>query len=274
MAWWGCNLHRRKPPGGVQILKDGFGGAIVLWYDKRLNGLYDFYIQRVDSIGITKWSLNGVPVCTDDSVQQYPEMVSDGAGGAIIAWEDKRNYTTSRWDVYAQHIDSSGTVRWTNNGMAICTAIWQQQYISMVTDGNGGAIIGWSDARTGFWQGYAQRVNDEPPGIAETGRRGTQRQGEISLEICPNPFSERTFIKYQIPNDKYQMNAKFQISTKIYNCLGQLVRTLVNEPRGVGVYEVSWNGEDDDRKPLSDGVYFCELAIEGQRLIKKLIFLR
>lgn len=95
-------------------------------------------------------------------------IVSDGPGGAIIAWQDRRNYSSTNWDIYAQYIDLSGTVLWDTNGMAICTAPFGQGNCRITTDMVGGAIIVWSDGRDGFTNKvYAQRVGDEQAGITE-----------------------------------------------------------------------------------------------------------
>ncbi len=50
---------------------------------------------------------------------------------------------------------------------------------------------------------------------------------------------------------------------KIYNILGQLVRTLVDEEKLPGRYEVVWDGKDDRGKEVTSGVYFYRLETEG-----------
>ena len=52
--------------------------------------------------------LNGVAICTQDS-SFNPVIVSDGTGGAIIAWESYRGSTTT--DIFAQCVNSSGAVQ-------------------------------------------------------------------------------------------------------------------------------------------------------------------
>jgi len=54
----------------------------------------------------------------------------------------------SNTDIYAQRINAGGIVQWTAEGVAICTAINNQIYPSMVSDGNGGAFITWQDCAT------------------------------------------------------------------------------------------------------------------------------
>ena len=87
------------------IASDGAGGAIVTWYDYR-SGSADIYAQRVIAAGVPQWTANGVALCTAAGVQQSPTIVSDGAGGAIVTWQDLRGGTT--YDIYAQRVNAAG----------------------------------------------------------------------------------------------------------------------------------------------------------------------
>jgi hypothetical protein len=92
---------------------------------------------------------------------QYPgAVVPDGAGGAIIVWNDQRS---GALDIYAQHFTALGAIApgWPANGLAVCTAAGDQFWPVAVSDGSGGAILAWGDARLGAGLGdiYAMRVN-------------------------------------------------------------------------------------------------------------------
>ncbi|MBM3241585.1 hypothetical protein FJZ31_35335 [Candidatus Poribacteria bacterium] len=97
-----------------------------------------------------------VPICTAANEQSNPQLVSDGAGGAIITWMDRRS---DDGDIYAQRVDSNGAVLWTTDGVPICMAEGVQESPQLVSDKAGGAIITWSDSRGGNWDIYAQRVD-------------------------------------------------------------------------------------------------------------------
>ncbi len=144
----------------AQICSDGSGGAIITW-DDQTSG-YDIYAQRINSKGAVEWKTNGVPICVAASDQYFPEIVSDGVGGAIIVWQDYRTGSTS--DIYAQRIDSKGNIQWNYNGMLIIGANDLQQYPRLCSDGNEGAIITWQDdrAETSADNIYAQRIEDIP----------------------------------------------------------------------------------------------------------------
>jgi hypothetical protein len=145
-----------------KIVSDGAGGAVIAWSDMRSGGAWsdmDIYVQRVDPAGAVQWAVNGVPICTAAGTQYAPTIISDGAGGAIVAWEDSRD-SLSGYDIYAQRIDPSGTVKWTANGAKICTEASNQSTPTMIMDGAGGAIITWYDRRSGSkYDIYAQRIS-------------------------------------------------------------------------------------------------------------------
>ena len=136
------------------IASDGAGGAIVTWYDGRGGSNFDIYAQRVNASGTALWTANGIAICTATGTQQFPQITSDGAGGAIITWDDYR----AGYGIYAQRVNASGVVQWTANGIAICTATGNQMECQIASDGAGGAIITWDDYRAGYGI-YAQRVN-------------------------------------------------------------------------------------------------------------------
>jgi len=137
------------------LCSDGAGGAIIAWRDLR-NGNYDIYAQRITSSGAASWTTNGIPVCAYTGNQLNPVMCSDGASGAIIAWDDARG----SYDVYAQRVSSSGDLQWAMNGVPVSnlpTSSQQQPHIC--SDGAGGAILAWYDARDdGDGDVYAQRL--------------------------------------------------------------------------------------------------------------------
>lgn len=138
-----------------QIVSDGAGGALISWTDQRANDENNIYAQRVYSTGAAAWTIDGVAVCTSTNYQDSSQLVSDGAEGAIVVWEDPRG---SDDDIYAQRVYSDGTPAWTANGEAVCTAADDQEDPQIVSDGMGGAIVAWMDFRFGSYDIYVQRV--------------------------------------------------------------------------------------------------------------------
>jgi hypothetical protein len=141
---------------GARAISDGDGGAVIVWED--LTSGTDLYAQRIDTDGTTLWTSSGVAICTAASTQQYPELTTDGTGGAIIVWFDFRS---TNYDVYAQRVDGNGNALWTTDGIAVCAKSYNQLGARLVTDGEGGAIITWTDRRSNTRNGiYAQRLDE------------------------------------------------------------------------------------------------------------------
>ena len=137
-----------------KVISDGSGGAIAIWQQtpkERIESgmpealLLDIYAQRVDAQGKVLWVDNGVPLGITKGGGECPSnalVVSDGAGGAIIIWEDLRKGLMS---MYAQKIDAEGNIKWRPGGEEVCyiktnSSFWPR---TAVSDGSGGAIIAW-----------------------------------------------------------------------------------------------------------------------------------
>jgi hypothetical protein len=99
-------------------------------------------------------------------------------------------------------------------------------------------------------------------------------EGEVPAKFYlsanyPNPFNPVTRIKYTVGSK----NAK-PVTLRIYNVLGQLVRTLVDEPKEPGTYEVIWDGKDESGDQVASGVYFYKLEAEDFSQTKKMVLIR
>jgi hypothetical protein len=231
------------------VVTDGSGGAIITWEDSR-DGQNDIYAQRVKNTGSTLWNpATGVPVCTSIGDQDRPKLVSDGAGGAIVAWHDYRT-STANADVYAQRLSSSGAAQWTANGLAICVAGSDQILPCPVADGASGAILAWSDARTGTSSDiYAQRVTSAG-GVAPTVCvPGPAVSGVRLSSPWPNPAREGTALGLTLP-------VRQSVSAAVFDMEGRLVRTLSrDEELPAGVHSLRWDGRGEGGKLVANGVY-------------------
>jgi hypothetical protein len=159
-----------------QLVSDGRNGAIIAWYDHRAVNP-QIYAQHVDQDGMPKWVANGVAVCASGYNQYSPQLITDGNGGAIVAWYDARNDAA---DIYAQHLDDQGALKWAVDGVATCRAANNQSDPMLAPDGKGGAVLAWYDDRTGNPDIYAQWLNSE----------GTAGWTDGGAGICTNPLGQ------------------------------------------------------------------------------------
>ncbi len=262
-----------------QIISDLAEGEIITWDDTR-SGQGDIYAQRIDSQGHVVWQTNGVPICTTSGDQRTPHLVPDGGGGAIIAWVDRSG---GDYDIYAQRVDANGSIRWDTNGVAICTTATDQSHLQLISDGAGGAIITWQDQRGGDYDIYAQRVdhngNAPPVGVLTNCYAPGLPHGFSLAQNFPNPFNSTTVICYSLLVDRQgksrsggsraRTTSTSYVSLKVYNILGQEVRTLVDEPQAPGYYSVRWDGRD-----VSSGIYLYRLEAGGFTATRRIALLR
>jgi hypothetical protein len=83
----------------------------------------------------------------------------------------------------------------------------------------------------------------------------------------PNPFNPTTQIEFQLPQQ-----AKMTI--KIYNIMGQEVKTLVDEVKEAGYHTIVWNGLDNSGTPVSSGIYYYRMLTGSYSEVKKMVLLR
>lgn len=175
---------------------DGFGGAFVAWVEPKSgsSGAGDVYAQHVRSDGVLLWGSSGVPLCQAGGYKFGVAMISDNRRsevigqepGAIVTWQDGRSSGTDA-DIYAQAVNAAGVVRWTADGVAVCTAQKYQSPPTLVTDDTGfasspkGAIITWEDKRSSITGDiYAQRLNSS----------GVPQWGADGIGVCTNSLSQ------------------------------------------------------------------------------------
>jgi len=89
----------------------------------------------------------------------------------------------------------------------------------------------------------------------------------LDLKIYPS-------ISYRAATISYQLSTTGHVQLKLYNALGQEVRTLVDESKSAGSYQVRLNGTDNAGQRLSAGVYFCRFQAGATSMQKRLVFLK
>lgn len=145
-----------------QLIADGAGGAFMVWEDLR-NGSANVYAQRFNNAGRPLWAAGGVAVGVPFAFSQFgiitPQLIADGAGGAIVVWSDSRDGVLK---VYAQRLNGAGEAQWAAGGVRVSTLINTQLKPQLTSDGAGGVVVAWYvlAAPNGGQPGtYAQRLD-------------------------------------------------------------------------------------------------------------------
>jgi hypothetical protein len=162
------------------LCPDGAGGVFVVWQDKNTDPIfYDLFGQRVSATGDRLWNGGAPrPLVVLDWDQDAPVLVSDGTGGAFLAWTDSRDNLN---DVFAQRLAADGTEMWTPQGVAVAQSANSQDAITMIRSEDGDPILTWVDRRLGSPDIYAQRLDAAD---------GSPRWGFGGTAVCLAPESQ------------------------------------------------------------------------------------
>ncbi len=116
---------------------------------------------------------------------------------------------------------------------------------------------------SGIMQGEGTLYYDNNSVVIASVGMNTDTPLNYSLEQnYPNPFNPTTTIQYRIPRDE-------SVTLKVYNLLGQKVKTLVDEQQRAGSYEIEFRADN-----LASGVYFYRLIAGNYTEIKRMILIK
>jgi hypothetical protein len=263
---WGANGTAVSTLSGNQtfqkIVSDGSSGAVIVWQDQRNAGVYDIYAQNVNFLGTGTWGANGVAVCTAMDHQTNPDIVRNSSGEYTVAWVDFRN-DSLKSDIYAQLLNTAGTVQWATNGVIITTATNSQSNPLLAAAGSG-AIVSWEDARVfGDTDIYMNRIASS--GV--TGIKVNAPLPSITLSTnSPNPFSAFTLFEIELE----------QATTVIIDVFDVTGRRVHSETRRLfaGLEQLRFDGRGFGGRPLPAGVYFYQVVDGKQTFTRKMVLVR
>lgn len=238
----------------------------------------DIVMHRSTDGGNT-WS-NGVRVNQDainnGKVQYFPALDVDNNGGISIIYYDTRNSPSG--DSVQMYLSRSQDGGFTWRDYLITAEKFYPQPVALGGAGNQGDNIGivsangklypvWMAKYPGFsvYQIWSSIIDLNSVSVNKI-------ESEIPtsyklFQNYPNPFNPATNIKYQITNGGF-------VSLKVYDMLGHLVTTLVNEEQTAGTYETQFTAGN-----IASGTYFYKLEHtnkNGSRYTdtKKFVFMK
>ncbi|MBM3329457.1 MAG: T9SS type A sorting domain-containing protein [Calditrichaeota bacterium] len=165
-----CTVEREQAEN--RIVMSESGNAIILWEDKRADGLsFDVYAMRISGAQSMRkeWQpTTGVPIVTGERNQQAGRLYPDGQGGAYFIWEDERDRPFPELDIWGHRFNRSGQPLWAQNGVPICRIDGQQDAPLVRRTADGGAFFVWGDYRSGSYELWGQKFtpNGQPVGNA------------------------------------------------------------------------------------------------------------
>ena len=143
------------------MVSDGAGGFYICWWDDR-TASRQVRCNRLNSDGTLAWGPDGIVVRDTPWWQESHGIISDGAGGAIIVWDDVNNGFTALY-IFAQRIGPDGLKLWDPDGVLIepTGGVDQLNPLSIAPSGDGGVIVTWGNwcYLDNYYDIYAQKVS-------------------------------------------------------------------------------------------------------------------
>jgi hypothetical protein len=106
------------------------------------------------------------------------------------------------------------------------------------------------------------------PGGSPSGVGDVQPAGYRLYANYPNPFNPATEISFAVPD------GGANVSLRIFDISGRLIRTLVHGHEPGGTRTVTWQGKDDQGQPAASGTYFYQLSAPSFSEMKKMVLLK
>ncbi len=141
------SLGDQKEP---EVVSDSKLGAIVIWRDGGIIG------QRINEFGDLLWGPDGVTIGSGRT--EHHTLVSDGRGGAIVAWS---NFKSAKYSVLVQHLSPSGALLWESKGLSVCGEPGDQENPRVARCGPDLFVVAWEDGRSSDKDIYAQMLDDD-----------------------------------------------------------------------------------------------------------------
>jgi hypothetical protein len=230
-----------------RVVQDDEGVITIGWMVK-YNGVltYDVFVQSIDTSGMIKWQAGGIHVTGSLSNTDY-SLVETKDHKAIVL------YPASRNEYRAQYFDSTGLLAWSDGGVPVNHGPHQDNSgVHGVADNGNGAIVIYAGTQHTGRHIYGQRLN-ETGGLGESvltdvneGHSTLPTEFEL-MQNYPNPFNPRTVITFRLP-------VSSNVTLRVYNVLGQVVKELANTIETAGEHSVVWN-----TSLIASGVYFYRI---------------
>ena len=149
-----------------------------------------------------------------------------------------------------------------------------------IYDPDGSAIIEMSFSSQGEDTSYGRypdgsdtwQFMNPTPGMANTQElslvNNITMPGQFKIhQNYPNPFNPVTTIRYDLPENSL-------VNITIYDMLGKQVTTLINQTQDAGYRSVIWDATNDYGKPVSAGIYLCQIHAGEYISTKKIVLLK
>ena len=182
-----------------------------------------------------------------------------------IKWTESQDHGGNNWDLY---YSLDGGMVWQEIALNLMEATSEYSWkvpitetsdakIKIVQDNSSGTD--YNDISGNFTISNSSGGGSEPDIITALDNFTIHSDDDLQLSNYPNPFHTHTTIQFSI-------SQKSHVQLNVYNTLGKMVFSGVNETFDKGTYEILWKNHG-----FPGGIYLCKLTADNQKIINRMV---
>lgn len=232
-----------------------------------------------------KFNMSGLSGLVQSAKLRFYVMDGSNSGGSVYVVSNNYHGTATPW--------TEGGLNWNNapaiTGTTVSTlgtvsiGIWVEFDVTSAIVGNGIYSFGLKTNSSDLVSYSSKEGANKPELVIQTGSSSSSILNMIDSKlnstdsineeiITPlpqkinfsNPFPSHGTIEYTLPEAA-------NVRLAIYNILGQLGYRLVDEFQSPGYKRVRWDGKEQYGRKVKSGIYFLQLEIDRQKVVRKMI---
>lgn len=125
----------------------------------------------------------------------------------------------------------------------------------------------YGNIATGQYEQWREDPVIEETRVSLSAASGSMPNSFALKQNYPNPSNPSTEISFDLPKASV-------VELRIYNVIGQEVRTLANSAMEAGQHKIVWDGRDEGGSSVASGVYFYRLTAGSYTDTKKMMLLK
>ena len=295
---WGTDVFVTGQPGGWDFSVSGIyrcnglpvtacdlspsayrGRIYVLWSDQRA-GLdnTDVFLIRSDDGGATWGGLKQVNNDITTRHQFFPWMAIDQVNGNLfVVFYDRRNTAGDSTDVMVAR-STDGGATFTNERVSASSflpsaSVFFGDYAGIAAH-RGAVYPIWMRLDSGTPSNLSVWLARLQDTVATAVRPSPVNPTVFTLQVYPNPFNPDARIRFSVPASAAPGVSNIPVRLELFDGLGRLVRTIIDDAVGAGEHDVAVRGENEEGLPLSSGTYFVRLSGGGMVVTRRILLLR
>lgn len=253
---------------GLLTLDDGTSENVWSWNGGN-GGMGVYYLPPTYPVKVTDIRAFLGSGTLPTLLQLYDDDGLDGQPGTLLSSTELVAPTQTTYTVNLA--DSNIVV--TEGGVYVAWLMTGVGSSGLGIDGNSiGSRQTWE--YTGVWAEFRNFATDDAmlrisldDNVVDIGNKTTV-PGRFALNAnYPNPFNPTTKITYEIPRES-------KVQLRVFNVLGQEIRTLVSEVQGAGKQTITWDGKNNAGQVVSSGVYVYRLEAGSFVKARKMMLMK